>query len=402
VMEELTASAPGVTAETITVGYTYLDFDELVDKGFSAAGWGDQEASVQSVVDMINADGGIHGRMIEVVYKPYSALGTESAEAVCLELTEDTETFAVLGGFLGPAEPANICIAGRGETMLVGGVQSEERLGEVSAPWVTDRPLRTRQADVLFALLDSEGELEGVELAVVAGIDAADVLDDVVASAEAADIEVVESLQSDAPVGDIVAEDAVWATLAERIRQSGANTVLLAGNPGAGIRNIAAQGLDVDIWVLDQESLTALGNSVDLEDARGARAAAPLTGQALYEDESVAVCREAYDAAGLDPIIDPVDLGEGDEDIARGLILGCRMLLIFEAIAEEAGADLTNESVAAAIAVLDQFSVPGQPFSSLSDIKFDSNDSFALVAFNPDLGVNGGFDELTDIQDVTP
>ena len=116
------------------------------------------------------------------------------------------------------------------------------------------------------------------------------------------------------------------------------------------------------------------------------------------EDSAVSVNGNEFAA----PIIDPVDLQEGDEDVARGLILGCRMFLIFQVIADEAGADLTNESVAAAIAVLDQFSVPGQPFSSLSDVKFDSNDSFALVAFNPDLGVNGGFDELTEIQDVTP
>ena len=64
--------------------------------------------------------------------------------------------------------------------------------------------------------------------------------------------------------------------------------------------------------------------------------------------------------------------------------------------------DSKSQGLVEVDAVLDQFSVPGQPFSSLSDVKFDSNDSFALVAFNPDLGVNGGFDELTEIQDVTP
>lgn len=398
----LTASARGVTAETITIGYSYLDFEALKELGLTAAGWGDQEASFQAVVDDINAGGGIFGRTIEVVYEPYSPLGTEAAEAVCLRLTEDNEVFAVLGGFVGPAEPANTCIVGRGGTALVGGVQSEERLAEATAPWVTDRPLRSRQADVLFSLLDSKRELAGRTIAVVASIDAEDVRENVALKLREAGGDVVEVLQSEAAVGDIVGEDNVWATLAERIRGSGADTMLLVGNPGAGIRNAGAQGLDVDIWALDQESLTALGTSVSLEDARGTLAAAPLTGQDLWEHETMQVCRDALAASRPDvEVIDPADLQEGDEDWARGLGFGCRFLKLFETIALEAGPELTNESFAEAISSLTQFTIPGQPFASLGD-KFDSNDSFSLVSFNPDIGADGGFDTITEVQDVTP
>jgi ABC-type branched-subunit amino acid transport system substrate-binding protein len=401
---ELTATARGVTADTITVGYSYLDFDELVSKGFSSAGWGDQELEMQSIVDAVNANGGINGRMIEVIYKPYSALGTESAEAVCLELTQDNEVFAVLGGYLGPAEPANTCIAGRGETILVGGVQSEERLGETSAPWLAARVMRTRQAEVLLELLDSEGMLEGAEVAVVARIDSAEVLDDVVASMEAAGVPPVETLQSEAAVGDIVAEDNEWAILAERIRGSGADTVFLIGNPGAGIRNIAAQGLDVEIWALDEESMTALGNSVDLEDARGVITASTLDGQELWDHETAAECRKTFEAANPDvEIIGPNDQVDGDEDWTRGLTVACRFFELFARVATAAGAELTNETFAAVAASdFGQFSIVGQPFSSLGPDKFDSNDSFALVSFDPDIGAAGGFDKITEIRDVTP
>jgi hypothetical protein len=401
---ELTATARGVSADTITVGYSYLDFDELVSKGFSSAGWGDQELELQSIVDAVNADGGINGRTIEVIYKPYSALGTESAEAVCLELTQDNEVFAVLGGYLGPAEPANTCIAGRGGTVLVGGVQSAERLAEVTAPWLAARVLRTRQAEVLLELLGSEGMLDGAEVAVVARVDSADVLEDVVTSMEAAGVPPVETLQSEAAVGDIVAEDNEWAILAERIRGSGANTVFLIGNPGAGIRNIASQGLDVDIWALDEESMTALGNSVDLEDARGVITASTLDGQELWDLESVAECRETFTTANADiEIIGPNDQVDGDEDWTRGLTVACRFFGLFARVATAAGAELTNETFAAAAASgFGQFSIVGQPFSSLGPDKFDSNDSFALVSFNPDIGAGGGFDKITEIRDVTP
>ena len=55
----LTATWRGVTADTITIGVTYLDADLLVELGFSPATWGDQELQIQALVDDINDRGGI-------------------------------------------------------------------------------------------------------------------------------------------------------------------------------------------------------------------------------------------------------------------------------------------------------------------------------------------------------
>lgn len=80
------ALAPGVTADTIKIGYAYLDFGDLVSKGLSTEGWGDQELAFQTFVDDLNEKGGINGRMVKVVFAPYTPLGTEVAEAACLKL----------------------------------------------------------------------------------------------------------------------------------------------------------------------------------------------------------------------------------------------------------------------------------------------------------------------------
>lgn len=398
-----TAGARGVTDDTITIGYSYLDFEILQQLGLTPGGWGDQELVFQSLVDDLNANGGIHGRQVEVIYEAYSPLGTQDAEAVCLRLTEDNETFAVLGGFLGPAEPANTCIAGRQGTVLVGGIQTAERLAETTAPWITDRPPRARLAGILLNLLDQQGQLDGRNVAVVTNVDAAETRDGVVAALADVGIEPVENLLSEAPIGDVVAEDNVWASLLERIRTAGADTVLLVGNPSSGIRNIGSQGLDVDVWVIDQESLLNLGSTLDLELARGAMAAAPLTGQSLWEHETMAGCIDIFTGANPDvDVIEPADLQEGEDDYPQALSLGCRFLRLFQAVAEAAGPELTNQSFAEAAAGMTQFSVPGQPFASFASDKFDSNDSYQLVSFNPDIGANGGFDPITEITDVTP
>ncbi len=398
---ELTASAPGVTEDTITIAYTYLDFDSLVEQNLVTSGWGDQELAFQSLVDDINTRGGINGRQLEVFFEPYSPVGTEEAEAACLRLTEDTEVFAVVGGFLGPAEPANSCIVGPGETILVGGVQSEERLAEARAPWITDRAQRTRKADILLRLLEEEGHLEGSSVALVTNIDAEDMRGDVQASLEDFGVEPVEDLLLDAPIGDIPAEDAAWGPLAERIRGSGADTVMIVGNPSSAVRNLASQGLDVALWATDEDSLQNLGATVEPADAEGTLTATAPTGDELWDSEGVAWCRDAFTAANPDvEVIPPGELEEGDEAWVSGILAGCGFLSLFEVVAAEAGADLTNVSFADAAAGLDEFAFGGSPYASLGD-KTDANDSFQLAEFQADIGNDGGLEPLTDITDVT-
>jgi ABC-type branched-subunit amino acid transport system substrate-binding protein len=398
---ELTASARGVTEDTITVAYTYLDFDSLVEQNLVTSGWGDQELAFQTLVDDLNADGGINGRQVEAVFEAYSPVGTEDAEAACLRLTQDTEVFAVLGGFLGPAEPANSCIVGRGDTILVGGVQSDERLAEARAPWITDRAQRARKADILLGLLEDNGDLEGASVALVTNIDAEDIRGDVQAALEDHGVEPVEDLLLDAPIGDIPAEDAAWGPLAERIRGSGADTVLIVGNPSSAVRNLASQGLDVQLWATDEDSMQNLGATVEPADAEGTLTATPPTGDDLWEEEAIAGCREAFADANPDvEVLPPSELQEGDEAWASGLLLACEFLGLFDVVATEAGADLTNVSFADAAARLDDFSFPGSPYASLGD-KTDANDSFQLAEFQADIGRNGGLEPLTEITDVT-
>ena len=397
----LTASARGVTADTITVGYSYLDFDLLKEKNLVASGFGDQQLAFQTMVDALNKAGGINGRQVKVVYEKYSPLGTEDAEAVCLRLTQDNEIFAVLGGFLGPAEPANTCIVGQQKTVLVGGVQSAERLAEAKAPWITDRPPRTRQADILLNLLKSKGMLDGKKVAVVTNTDAQDAHDAVLETLGEFGLDPVDDLTLDAPIGDIPAEDAAWAALGERVRSSGANTLLVAGNPGSTIRNRTALGLTVDMWALDQETLLNLGTSVKKEDAKGVLTAAPPGN--LLEQPAFTKCRDTFTAANPGVTVLPQEqLTETDEDVLSGLVLACNYLDLFRIVATAAGPNLTNDTFAGALTNLPDFAIATEPFASLGPDKFSSNDSFQLVTFNPDKGPTGGLDPLSDIQDVTP
>lgn len=396
-----TTAAGAATGEPIKVGVSFLDFESLKAQGLAPNGWGDQQMIAQTYFDQINAEGGLGGHPIEAVYHPYSPLGTEAAEAACLEMTADEKVQVVLGGFLGPAEPANTCIVGQGETILVGGTPSEERKAQAKAPWITYQVLRTQQSEILLDLLDDEDKLKKAKVALVTGLQAEDIRSTLVDQLEAKDVEVVADLFNEAPSGDVVAEDQTWATLAEKIRSEGANTVMLSGSTAAGIRNIASQGLDVDIWVVDQEELRNLGSTLDLEDARGALTAAPLTGQALWDDDSVAECRETFSKAHPEvDLVGPDKLVEGEEAWWEGIVHQCRIISIFRTVMGHLEGDLTNESFAAAVDATGKFAAPGQPYASLDKDKFTTNDSFQLTEFDPETGQNGTLQPLTPIKDV--
>ncbi|WP_420433893.1 ABC transporter substrate-binding protein [Candidatus Poriferisocius sp.] len=401
----LTATWRGVTADTITIGVTYLDMEQLVELGFSPATWGDQELVIQALADDINDRGGINGRQVEVIMDKYNPIGATEAEAACLRLTEDNKVFAILFGFLGPAEVANTCIVGTQETILVGGTITPDRLADARAPWVNERVTRDVSTGALFTLLDAEGMLQGKSIAVVADISAAAQLDEVAGLLRERGIEPVLEISTSSQVADLIAQNQEWSALAERIRAAGSDTLLLVGNASAGIENAALNGLEVDVWATDASGLGSnIGSNVDPESARGVITVGAMTGSQIYEtDPRFKECLDAFNAKHPDiEIKHPDTLEEGEPLWFTALSGHCRFFQIFELLATKAGPDLTHETFAEAIAKIGEFSIAGQPYASLGTDKLSSNDSFQLLEQDPDLGARGQLVPIGPMRDATP
>ena len=401
---ELTATWRGVTAETITIGVSYLDMDLLVQLGATPAPWGDQELVIQALTDDINNRGGINGRRVEVLMDKYNPIGTTEAEAACLRLTEDNEVFAVLFGFLGPAEEANTCIVSQQETILVGGNITPDRLAEARAPWVNQQAPRERITSALFTLLDNEGMLQGRSIAVVADLTAAPQLEEVAELLREHGVEPVLEIATSSQVADLVAQNQEWAALSERIRAAGADTLLLIGNPTAGIENAALNGLDVDIWTTDASGLNNLGASADPETARGVISVSSMTNAQIYEsDPRFRQCLDAFNAAHPDIEVKHPDTLEEEEPLWFTNVYGhCQFFQLFELLATAAGPNLTPETFVQAIENAGEFSIASQPYASYGPGKYSSNDSFQLVAYDPDVGARGTTVPIGPMQDATP
>ncbi len=399
----LTASWRGVTADTITVGVSMLDFELLKEMGLSQAGWGDQQGVFQALIDDVNARGGVNGRMIVPVYDFYSPISGDDATRSCTVLTQDHEVFAVLLGFVGPlAGTADPCIVGTNATILVGGEQTPSELEQAQAPWFNPEPGTDSQTYTLLDLLIQTGRADGTRVYVVSHQSAVGDEQLVLDALASRGFDVAGNAILDANDGDTAAQDSLMQVISERIRSEGANAVFINGNPAATIRGLGQNGLigSVAVWTNNGAGLNNLGATFDHEVARGAITSDGPSEMEIWNDPELQNCVEVVRAAipGAD-LRPPDELALEDENWFLPVRRYCSHLSLFVQIATAAGADLTHETFEAAAYTLTDFAVPGIPANSLAPDKVGARDLFRLAEFDPDVG-NGQTVPLTDLIDI--
>jgi ABC-type branched-subunit amino acid transport system substrate-binding protein len=193
-------STTGLTDDTIRIGVIGADFGALAEAGL-APELGDQPKVFQSVIDEVNAGGGIGGRQVEMrLTLVDGTAGPEAGQAACLEMTQDFGAFAVI---LTPAIGRDTarCTAVTNETLTLGSTGFDEALYEEAEGRLftagSDTSMSTdRQAAGWARLMDAEGVLDGRTIGVVT----AEQSPEFVAAAEGALIPTLEELGHQVPV----------------------------------------------------------------------------------------------------------------------------------------------------------------------------------------------------------
>jgi basic membrane protein A len=400
-----TASWRGVTEDEIHVGVTMIDFPWLIEMGLSTEGWGDPQTIWEALLADVNANGGVWGRQIVVdgyrFYSPVPGMGI-SADGVCLELASDIETFAIVGGFLGPSEISNTCITTTANTILIGGRQTAEWLAESTAPWLEFGTMKERRMDVFLSLLEQEGLLEGRTFALVGGQDGPyEMAKELIAGMG---IDLALDAFNDVTVGDTEAEDARWDVLVENVRSSGAEAIFLVGGERAGIRNLSSAGIDIDLFVMNSETFTSLSASVTPEMADGSITLTGMTPEEQWETEDTQACATAFSTANPEiEVGNPTDWVEG-EKWYTGITNYCNWVAMLVAVLEAAGPNPTHESFLAGVESMTQFSLPSSPYASFGPGKYDASDSFRLSVFDGSAaaGEDGLLTPMGPVLDGTP
>jgi ABC-type branched-subunit amino acid transport system substrate-binding protein len=245
------ASTTGITDDTIRIGVIGADFGALSQAGL-APELGDQPKILQSVVDQVNADGGIGGREIEMrLTLVDGTAGAEAGQAACLDMTQDFEAFAVV---LTPAIGRDVarCTAVTNETLTLGATGFDEALYEEAEGRLftagSDTSMSTdRQAAGWAQLLDAEGLLDGRTIGVVT----AEQSPEFVAAAEDALIPTLEDLGHEVavnvtlpcPAGDVDCDQQEAAV--QQMKDAGVDFVFMGAANLTGPTFVqAAENLD--------------------------------------------------------------------------------------------------------------------------------------------------------------
>lgn len=395
----LTDSFRGVTADTITVGHTAIDFVTLnEDFGLDLA-FVSFIPTFDAAVEFYNDRGGVLGRRIEVIHEEYLPVGGATAEAACLALTEDNEIFAVIGGFQGPgAEAINECIVNLHQTILVGSAPTAEQIASTEGRWISQEMSLDRRNAAFVNLLANSGTLAELGPLMVVGANTSEqfVVDEITEALRDAGAEVAVATVLTTS-GDTQATRAEVDVMIERADADGVETVVLLGE--GEIRNIAFFEAAPELTYLvpngdritDWQAIPPEGLQEGTRVLSSVADVRPGVDPAL--DECVAAVGEAL---GVE-VKHTSELAAGEDNYYSGTENACVRLAMFVQIAEAAGPDLTTDSFVAALDSVADLDIPGYRFFSLSSTKPDANDQLKLVEY--DLATLT-FEPLTDEVNV--
>jgi len=379
---ELTASFRGVTEDVIRVGVVAIDFDRLAAAGVQINS-GDAGAIYTAALEAINDRGGIHGRQLELTTETYLPIGGIEADEICVRLAEDVEVFMVVGAI---RLDQIFCYTELNDiTVIAVSQQNQERIDRSNAPYVTVRGRTdTRSAAWADAMVDA-GVFEGETVGVFGLVDADEELyNETVAALRAVGIEPVDGLVA-SNGGDVVANRAASEIIFEKLRSEGVTVTVHASPVADGLEIAGGIGYETK-WVQNPAigSGSLMAGGVDLSYVDGMLTLMPtpvgtVDQPAMADDPAVAECVATIEDRTDETVDYALDAEIGNVNLA---INACGAATILELALTAAGPDLTNDSLASALAGLGEFSMAGFPSASLGPDDHAAADAGQLARFS--------------------
>jgi hypothetical protein len=360
--EVASQAGQGVTASSIKVGITYPDVAAI--RSIINVDPGDYQVAYTTLINQINARGGINGRKIVPVFAPVDPLGTSAAATACTHLTEDEKVFVVLGFFQAPDVA---CYLDTHNVPIIGASLTAAQSAQATAPWfnniISDSDLIPKE----MAIFKQEGAFAGKKVGVVATSADKGVMDIVLPTLQKLKVNVVQTATNAVPDTDTVAQTQEYGVIAQKFQSSGVNTVVAVGNSGNGWpaalqsnqstyhpRIIATDYIDLDAYVSNKAGYT----QAILKDALTAGGYPPVA--VVWDDPAMKRCIATIHAAEPAAIInDPVTATASTPVTWTAPELACQQMALFSQFAKAAGKTLSNQTLGKGAASLGHVTIPG-------------------------------------------
>lgn len=408
---------PGVTADSVKVGITLVNFDLIKDLPDVSEVRLNQQQIYQAYIDNINANGGIAGKKIVPVYKLYLPVGSAGLITVCTALTEDDNVFATIGTYYDTSGDAQLCMAKQHKRALLTFDLNQGTL-KAAPPGLIVTPGYTpeRSVKIMLDLLQKEHKLDGKTVGVMGNASSANVVNQTIVP------ELKKLGVKTGAVGILSISDTDTTTaqsqldsLIERWKTENVDTIFISSKEAAALRFVQKLRKELPNVQLLGDDATVLTNAqgavldkLKPNPYEGIIVAAGPTHKEYENGPNWKYCKDIYkkqtgkDAPGPDAVI-PYKGSTTKTVGTYGTINdACQLLSMFQDIGNKVGKWLNNDNWVNTVNNYGEIVNRGSgQYSSLHTGKYEAEDNWRLLAFDSSLPPNGNWKSLTPLENET-
>ncbi len=414
-LPQSTAAGQGVTATTIKLGVVIIDYKSIAS--FIDFTRGNQQQAYQVEIDDINKHGGIDGRQIVPSYQTYVPIGSTGPTKACTSLTEDTKVFATIGVLIDPTGASQLCFAKQHNSILITHELSQSEIDQ-SPPALLLTPDITaeREARSQIALLGKKGLLKDKKVAILAETSTKDRITSAIQPAFKA-LNVPLGTSGVLATGgdpDTTQAQGQLDSFIERWKGENVNAVFISGLDTVSkvfVQKLKA-GMPGAMLMTDGDS-SAKGAGQDAVRAKlnpnpyaGMYALTGHDDETTFELPAVQACVKVYEDATHTTVVAPKDVKPGKDgkrdEVFQTVEDVCNDLSFFKVIADKVGKYLNNDNWTNTVNGMGTLTgLLTTDFASLGKGKYDADNAFSLVSFDPTSGDNGDWKPVTPLADIT-
>jgi ABC-type branched-subunit amino acid transport system substrate-binding protein len=401
----------GVTPTSVKLGVVMIDYNCI--KQFVDTVELEQQPTFQVFVNDINSHGGIDGRQISPVYKSYCPIQSSEALSTCTSLTEDSHVFAVVGTLFDASGDAQLCFTNQHKTPLITDSLTQSEIakakpGLLLTPDITPE----RRVRVIMSLLKTQGTLQGKKVAILADSSAKPEIDSTIAPGlKALGVERGSDAVLTINGTDTSNAQAQLDSFIERWKTENVNALVLAGGEVSSKQfvekvrrsfpniTLVADTTDVLSQAQDESKAGVKPNPYD-----GIITAEGDTGVEHQTRASGKYCRDIWEAATHKTMPSPLQVipaaGGKRDDLYDEIDSSCAFLTMFKTIATKVGPYLNATNWTATVNNYGPIFDTSTVYASLHQGKYDADDTYGLVAYDPSVGQVGDWRRITAVQNV--
>jgi hypothetical protein len=405
-------NGPGVTATTIKLGIAMINFDCI--KAFVDTAEPKQQAGYQAFIDDINQHGGINGRKIDPVFKSVCPIGPTEGLAACTAFTDDDNVFAVVGEFGQITADVPLCVTKQHKRPLVTYGLTQDMVDK-APPGLLLTPdiLPDRRVKIIASLLESQHTIDGKTVAVLADAESTQEVDQIIkpALSKMAGVKQVSPSIVTISGSDTTAALGQLDSFIEKWKTQHVDALFLAGAAVESKQFVEKIRASLPSIPIVADSTGILSGAQDEQKAHvspnpytGMMTAEGLTGVQHAATPNGKYCRAIFTKQTgiiVPPPLTVVKLADGRQnDIQAEAGDACALVTMFRLIADRVGKNLNIANWVSAVNNFGPINVPATTYASLHTGKYDADDTYGLVAYDPTIGDAGDWKQLTPVKDV--